>query len=167
MAEEQTTEEENKAPDESKKKKKKIIIAAVIALIILLAGGYFLKSGSNSSAKENSHQENKTANLVKPHDVFYDLEDFMVNLASSDSRPRFLKLTLTISISSNVDTSLIAKKLPIIRDSFQVYLRELRPADLQGSQATYILKEELLLRINKILFPIVVQDILFRDILVN
>ena len=100
-------------------------------------------------------------------DVYYDLDNFVINLNSSGGRSRFLKMTVTLHIKSDVDVNIISKKIPIIRDNFQFYLRELRPADLEGSKEMAIVKEELLIRINKILSPIVVQDILFKEILVN
>ncbi len=56
---------------------------------------------------------------------------------------------------------------PKINDVLQMYLRELRPADMQGSVGLYRLKEELLLRINKIVYPSQVNDLLFKEVLVQ
>jgi flagellar FliL protein len=57
--------------------------------------------------------------------------------------------------------------MPKISDVFQMYLRELRPADMQGSVGLYRLKEELLLRVNKIVYPAQVNDLLFKEVLVQ
>jgi flagellar FliL protein len=50
---------------------------------------------------------------------------------------------------------------------FQVYLRELRPADLEGSAGTFRLKEELLRRVNMAVHPAKVDAVLFKELLVQ
>ena len=57
--------------------------------------------------------------------------------------------------------------LPRILDAFQVNLRELRPADLEGSSGLFRLKEELLRRINTAVYPARVEGVLFKEILVQ
>ena len=49
----------------------------------------------------------------------------------------------------------------------QGYLRELRPADLEGSAGLFRLKEELLRRINLSVYPAKVEGVLFKEILVQ
>ena len=55
--------------------------------------------------------------------------------------------------------------MPRIVDSFQVYLRELRIEDLQGSAGLQRLREELLMRVNSAAQPTVVRDVRFREML--
>ena len=50
---------------------------------------------------------------------------------------------------------------------FQVYTRELRPSDLEGSAGVYRLKEELLRRINVAIYPSKVEAVLFKEILIQ
>ena len=45
--------------------------------------------------------------------------------------------------------------------------RELRKEDLNGSQGVFRLKEELLMRINSSAAPIKVNDVLFKEMLVQ
>lgn len=52
-------------------------------------------------------------------------------------------------------------------DQFQVYLRELRVEDLQGSAGMYRLREELLIRVSAAVKPAKVSDILFKEMLVQ
>jgi flagellar basal body-associated protein FliL len=188
MAEEVTQKEEladNQNLDldiEQKKAKKKkiiIIISAAFALLVCIAV-YFLvikkTADEDEQMADNTPSAASPSKSASPHqasnsqtveDVYYDLDNFVINLNSSGGRSRFLKMTITLHIKSDVDVNIISKKIPIIRDNFQFYLRELRPSDLEGSKEMTIVKEELLIRINKILAPIVVQDILFKEILVN
>jgi flagellar protein FliL len=57
--------------------------------------------------------------------------------------------------------------MPRIVDSFQVYLRELRVEDLQGAAGVHLLREELLTRVNASVKPVKVNDVLFREMLVQ
>ena len=57
--------------------------------------------------------------------------------------------------------------LPRIVDNFQVYLRELRIEDLQGSAGLQRLREELLLRVNASTKTAKVRDVLFKEMLVQ
>lgn len=98
--------------------------------------------------------------------TFFDLDEFLVNL-NSDSQPSFLKLRVTLQIAGSTGVEKIKEKMPLIRDGFQTYLRELKAEDLQGSAGLFRLREELLLRINKVTYPVRITDILFKDILVQ
>jgi flagellar basal body-associated protein FliL len=55
----------------------------------------------------------------------------------------------------------------MIKDSIIVFLREIRSSDLASSGGSMMLKTELLKRINKIMYPIILKDILFREILLD
>ncbi len=57
--------------------------------------------------------------------------------------------------------------MPRIVDSFQIYLRELRVEDLQGSAGLQRLREELLLRVNAAIAPAKARDVLFKEMLVQ
>jgi flagellar FliL protein len=57
--------------------------------------------------------------------------------------------------------------MPRIQDAFQVYLRELRASDLEGSAGLYRMKEELLRRINMEIHPREVTRVLFKEIIVQ
>jgi flagellar protein FliL len=66
-----------------------------------------------------------------------------------------------------LSSSSAAVLLPKVVDAFQVYLRELRKSDLEGSAGIYRLKEELRRRVNVAIYPLEVQSILFKEILVQ
>ena len=57
--------------------------------------------------------------------------------------------------------------MPRILDEFNVYMRELRPEDLDGAAGIFRLKEELLMRINQAVAPTRVKDVLFQEFLVQ
>jgi flagellar FliL protein len=167
--------------EQPKKKKKGLLI--VIILIVLLAGGggaaFFLglipglgasQEGAGSpegnSPAHSAEVTDEEGNLIV-RSIYYDMEEFVVNLNVGSQTPSFLKMTISLELPSESQIPVIEAKMPRIRDSFQVYLRELRQQDLQGSAGMYRLREELLLRINKTVYPAKVNDILFKEILVQ
>jgi len=99
--------------------------------------------------------------------VYYEMPSFLVNLNSGDKRTSFLKMTVTLELASAEDQLKIDEVMPRITDSFNTYLRELRSPDLAGSAGLHRLREELLLRINEISQPAKVNDILFKEIIVQ
>ena len=179
---------------EKKKPKKLILIGAAVVLVLALAGGgyFFFMSGGDKDKKEETEEvaereeapaehgeagehgeaaEGKEGKAAKGADgkatgvVFYDLPDFVVNLNDKGSKTRFLKLSVTLELPNGEAMEQIDKMRPRIMDSFQVYLRELRKSDLEGSAGLYRLREELLLRVNKTVYPAKVNDILFKELI--
>jgi flagellar FliL protein len=175
------------------KSNKKLLIIIILVLLLLIGGGVFLMTkkkadtdnkndaeaaseaghgsanGGDSKGKEGGgHGDSKkTPDAGPPQEVFMDLEQFIVNLNRGDKQPSFLKMTVTLQIPSQQVADKINGKMPIIIDAFQTYLRELRPEDLQGSAGLFRLREELTLRINKVMYPDTVIDILFKEVLVQ
>ena len=78
-----------------------------------------------------------------------------------------MKLTIALEVADEEVMTEIQPRLAKVVDAFQVYLRELRKSDLQGSAGIYRLKEELRRRINVAIYPQQVDSILFREILVQ
>lgn len=99
--------------------------------------------------------------------IFYELPDMIVNLNTSGSQPRFLKIRVALEFGDRKIVSKIRRDMPRIIDHFQVYLRELRREDLRGSAGMYRLKEELMIRVNQTVQPSRVRDVLFREMLVQ
>ena len=91
----------------------------------------------------------------------------MVNLAKGDTQSNFLKMTVTLQLSSMEVTEKVKIQVPVIKDAFQIYLRELRAEDLQGSAGLFRLREGLMLRLNKIMSPDKIDDVLFKEIIVQ
>jgi flagellar FliL protein len=175
--------EEGEGGKKKKKKKgkftpkQKIIIIAVGMLLLLgiPVGLYFggVIGGSTPPAEGEAPAEGEVpevaaevpAEAVDP--VFYEMEEFLVNLNTGGKQVKFLKMNVMLELPDAAAVEYLEPRLPRIRDSFQIYLRELRAEDLQGSKGIQRLREELLLRVNKELYPVKVNNILFKDILVQ
>lgn len=152
---------------ESKSSRKKLVLFAGVGLAALLAisaGLYFTGMLDRFIGHKDATPE---VAPVKPM-VFFDLQEFLVNLNSSgNKKASFLKLSVSLQLESNEDSPRIAAMMPRIVDNFQIYLRELRVEDLRGSEGIYRLREELLARVNAVVAPVKVDEVLFKEMLVQ
>jgi flagellar protein FliL len=151
--------------------KKKLILFAAIGLVVLAgagAGVYF--SGLLGGGKDKAHAGKDSAGgePAKPVVAHYlDLDEMVITLGGVGRKSSFLKMRLSLELASPDDEARIKAIMPRIVDNFQVFLRELRIEELQGSQGLYRVKEELLARVNAAANPTKVRDVLFREMLVQ
>jgi flagellar FliL protein len=153
--------EADAAPAKRKLSGKVLVLYIVLPLVVLIGGGagvYFsgLLGGS-------SHEAEKPV-IAEP--VFYDLPDFLVNLSGPPPQ-HFLKMKVTLQIVDKDATKRLDAEMPRVLDAFQVYLREIRPEDLEGSAGILRVKEELLRRINLAIQPPLATDILFKEVIIQ
>jgi flagellar FliL protein len=145
------------------KSKLKLIIAAVGVLVIIGGGAtwfFFLRH----SGGEEMHAE---APVAKPP-AFVDVPDMMVNLVGAPGeRVQYLKVKIVLEVKEEKQVEAIKPTLPRVTDIFQTYLRELRPADLNGSAGLFRLKEELTRRVNAAVSPNQVNAVLLKEIVVQ
>jgi flagellar FliL protein len=139
--------------------KKKLVIAAAAALLLAGGGGFFLmkKPGSGPRAEE------------KRPVAFVDIQEMTVNLASepNQDRPRFLKFKVVLEVKDPKIVPEVQPLLPRVQDIFQMFVRELRPSDLEGSGGIHKLREELLRRVNIAVAPTRVDAVLFKEVVVQ
>lgn len=151
------------APARSKLITLKRLIIAGAALALLGgggAGGYFFFFASKK-------EEKVAAPAPKPV-TFFDMPDVLVNLANSGTdRTQYLKVKIVLELPDPAMVQQIQPVLPRVMDAFQVFLRELRPIDLEGSAGTYRLKEELTRRVNTAIAPGRITAVLFKEMLVQ
>jgi len=97
-----------------------------------------------------------------------DLPEVLVNLSNTGSdRTQYLKVKVVLELPDALLMQQIQPVMPRITDTFQTYLRELRPTDLDGSAGLYRLKEELTRRVNIAIAPGKVNAVLFKEIVVQ
>jgi flagellar protein FliL len=163
-ADEATDEQEAQPKSKLKLPSLKIMIIAAAALVLVGGGvgGYFVFAGKKEAAEQKA-----AAPPVKPV-AFLDLPDVLVNLASpGGERTQYLKLKIVLEVPDQMMVQQIQPVLPRVMDTFQTYLRELRPSDLEGSAGLYRLKEELTRRVNAAIEPARINAVLFKEILVQ
>jgi flagellar protein FliL len=161
-AEEPEEAAEGASPPAKRKLPMKLILMAVGGLVVVGGGGfgaYKLFGGS--------HETKAAANAVKPA-VFVDLPEVLVNLSNAGSdRTQYLKVKIVLELADQALMQQIQPVMPRLIDTFQTYLRELRPTDLDGSAGLYRLKEELTRRVNASIAPNKVNAVLFKEIVVQ
>jgi len=154
---------EDGAPVKVKKKPPIMLIAGALAFLVLGGGAaayFFFFSGGKESAD--------AARLAEVHPSFiFNLPTMTVNLKSQGDGEAFMKLTIALEVADEKMMEEIQPRMAKVVDAFQVYLRELRKSDLEGSAGIYRLKEELRRRVNVAIFPAQIDSILFKEILVQ
>lgn len=141
-------------------KKKLILVVGAVLLLAGGGGGWFM---SRKPAKEATLAE------VKRPVAFLDVQEMVVNLASepSQERPKFLKLKVALEVRDAKVMAEVQPLLPRVQDIFQVFVRELRASDLEGSGGIHRLREELLRRVNLAIFPSKADAVLFKEVIVQ
>jgi flagellar FliL protein len=178
-----------------KKKLPIMMIAAALGAVVVLGGGgtgaYFVffkkpptpaeaaaKAAKEAKAKKAKAKDEKkeggkpdpNAPVVKDGPdgvVFYTMPDVVVNMQTADGRPSFLKLKLALELPDHDTADALTPNMPRLQDMLQVFLRELRPEDLAGSQGGYLLRQEILRRVNLVIAPSRANAVLIEEQLVN
>jgi flagellar FliL protein len=146
------------------KKSKKKLIVIVAAVLLLVAGGgagwFFFMRGHGEEART------ETA-AVKPP-IFVEVPEVLVNLVGAPGeRIQYLKVKVVLEVKEEKQVDVIKPTMPRVSDIFQTYMRELRPADLNGSAGLFRLKEELTRRVNVAVAPGQVNAVLFKEIVIQ
>ncbi|MEX0583819.1 MAG: flagellar basal body-associated FliL family protein [Sneathiella sp.] len=166
---EEALEGEDGEPKKKKKLSGKVLVLFILLPMLVIGGGaggaYF--AGMFDTPEPTEEEIAAKAAAMNKKVVFYDLPEMLVNLNSTTSSSSFLKLGVSLELEDESVIADLELLIPRIMDNFQVYLRELRKEDLNGSQGVYRLKEELLMRINNSISPVKVSDILFKEMLVQ
>lgn len=131
-------------------------------LLLLVAGGGYAAAGYFGLIAQGP-----LAPAAGPQVVYYDLPEMVVNLSASEERAQYLKLRVALEARDPAVLTALEPVMPRVLDMFQLYLRELRTSDLEGSAAVFRLKEELLRRINVEIEPVAVDRVLFKEIIVQ
>jgi flagellar protein FliL len=138
-----------------------MIVGGVIGLGVLGGGGYFFMGHHSAEATAAAAPQPKAP-------IFVDMPDVLVNLSSSGSeRTQYLKVKIALELPDEQVQAQITPVMPRLLDTFQTYLRELRPADLDGSAGLYRLKEELTRRVDAAISPSKINAVLFKEIVVQ
>lgn len=144
--------------------KKKLILIGALALALIGGGGgagyfFFLRKAPDAEASKAA---------PKPV-AFVDVREMVINLAAepNQERPRMLRFKVALEVKDAKQVPEIQPLLPRVEDLLQVFVRELRASDLDGSAGLYRLREELQRRVNVAVYPAKVDAVLFKDFIVQ
>lgn len=164
---------------------KKLIVLAGGAVVLLGVVATLLLSGGDKKsvepgvdeklddlaqeevARQRQQQLEEEVPLEKLELLFVKLDPRVYNLNTGGDGSSFLNVTITLEVDRESYSNDLKVKMPRILDEFNLFLRELRPSDLEGAAGIYRLKEELLRRVNQSVAPTRVKDILFEQFLIQ
>jgi flagellar FliL protein len=150
-------------------RKKKMAMIGAAALLLLGGGGggaYYMMHKSGGAEAGGAHgTEVAEAEGEDGKPAYVDVPPMVINLRSADGQQRFLKLRFVLVPAEGTTKEEVENRLPLILDSFQPFLRELRPEDLSGSAAVFRLKEEMLVRAGDSFGRGKIRDILIQDLI--
>jgi flagellar FliL protein len=162
--------EEGSSPPSTGGGKKKLFIIIGLVLLLVIGGAaaaYFtgllqplIDMMAGEDVTEDEEGNAQTA-------IFYDLPELLINLNTTGRGSTFLKIRVALELKKPGDVPVVERLIPKIVDNFQVYLRELRVEDLKGSAGMYRLREELLKRVATAIAPVKINDLLFKEMLVQ
>jgi flagellar protein FliL len=153
-------------PARSRWPKKKLLMIGGLGLLLVGGGGgawlFFGPSGHEPKAASEASAEGKEG---EEGAGFVEVPAMVVNLRSGDGAARFIKIRLMLVPANAEKAPVITAHLPLVIDSYQPFLRELRPEDLAGSAAVFRIKEELLIRANAVIGTGSVREVLVQDLI--
>lgn len=158
------------AAEAPKSKKKLVIIAAVAVLALGGGGGAFLLKGRGAAASAHGEAAHGApAEEAKNTVVFLDLREMLLNLTPdvAQEKAKYAKMRIALELKDAKTEAEVKPLMPRVEDALQVYMRELRASDLSGSVGLYRLREELLRRVNIAVYPVKVEAVLFKDLIVQ
>jgi flagellar FliL protein len=176
---------EGEAPAKKKPPLMILIAGGVGALVVLGGGGTaaMLMLGHKAPAEEagkkkekpkkkeeakKGEKEGKSPITEGPDGVvFYAMPDLVANIQTADGKPSFLKLKLSFELPDKDTADAIEPNQPRLNDMFQAFLRELRPEDLSGSQGLYQVRAEMQRRVNLVIAPAKVNQVLVQEMLIQ
>lgn len=162
-----------------------ILIVGVIAGVFLtpmvkgLMGGH--KDEKNNEKKEENHGDandhekssEEPSSSKAPVDpkkvVFIPVPDVLVNLKGDrKSRPTFLKVSIVLQVQDGEHAKeKIEPFVPKVVDQMQLFLRDLDINDVSGANNLQRLRRELLMRVNNVMAPHKVDDVLIKEFLIQ
>ncbi|MDP4024556.1 flagellar basal body-associated protein FliL [Methylobacterium sp. NEAU 140] len=159
--------EEGEGADAPPKSKKKLVMIAGAAVLVLGGGAGFYVMKSRGAHADAAHA--RPAEEAKKPVVFLEVRELVLNLSTEtqQDKAKFAKLRISLELKDAKVESEVKPLMPRVEDALQVYLRELRASDLSGSVGLYRLREELLRRVNVAVYPVKVDAVLFKDLVIQ
>ncbi|MDW3207979.1 MAG: flagellar basal body-associated FliL family protein [Alphaproteobacteria bacterium] len=167
-------EDEDDAPVKRKVSGKKLVIFILLPVILICAAvgaaialGLFDGLLGGDPAAEEEQTEEVAEPTIEPPGIFYEMEEMTVSLSGTGTRKNFLVLEVQLELEDPAAVQRMDQLRPKVVSEFNVFLRELRPEELNGSEGAYLVREELYRRVSQVLAPTPVKDLLLVKMLVQ
>lgn len=150
-------------PKESPLKKKQILyIGSAVGVVLAVVGVYL--SPLPTMVKSLFSRSSQTSLMEL---AFLPIPEMIVNLKNTKNRGSILKAIFVLELESLQEKEKVDHLKPIIIDQFQSYLRELEVNDIQGAAGIERVRQELFNRVNAIITPLKIRQVLVKDFLVQ
>ncbi len=159
----ETPEKDDGKPPKPKggNKSRLLLIIAPIAAIALAAGGYFgytLLSQGKGKAEAPAAAAKKAKDGEKV--VLFSIEPFVVNLSEPG---RYLKVTMQFELAGQTEEKSVTEKVPILRDVIITLIGNQTYEYAASTEGKIQLKDEILLRTNRLFGKEVFRNLYFTD----
>jgi flagellar FliL protein len=136
-----------------------LLIVAPIALIALAAGGYFgytfLSQGKGKAAPQAGAAKEEKGKVI-----LFSVDPFVVNLSEPG---RYLKVTMQFELAAEAYQAPVTEKVPILRDVIITLIGNQTYEYAASTEGKLQLKDEILLRTNRIFGKEVFRNLYFTD----
>ena len=136
-------------------------------IIVALGAGFWLNFVSQRSIAALEYRTSVTGTKT----AYFKLPEFLVDLAPDyHGRTTYLKMRASISLNQE-DPGKTAEHIeaiqPVVSERLTFFLRELRPEDFAGSDGMRRVKAEMLRRINLVIAPEWVNEVIIEEIVIQ
>ncbi len=141
------------------KSKSKRDIKVIIVLCIFLfmsIGGYILYTKNSKDDRDSVIKEN-----------IVDLNNILTNLSTNSKNPVYINVNISLKLQNNHIAKIAQKNLPQIENAVIIYIRELTPMDINAPGGTMMLVDGIKTRVNTIMSPDSVEDVILRSIVIK
>jgi len=150
---------------------KKWVFAGV--LVLFLVGGSYAVWSFFLAGRFSQKHDQEIANLEEPSPgsntsaaIIHDLAPFIVNLLDNDGK-RYLRTKIELEVENNNIKRELEQRTPQLRDSILLLLTSKSFEDISSPEGKIQLRNELILRINKVLQRGAIQALYFTEFVVQ
>lgn len=148
---------------EKSHKKLFIIIGVVVSLCTLLGVLFFTSLFDLMMGDVNPDSEKNAAEVLQAKSVTYlPIPELTINLKKTSSRSRTLTASFVLALENENVRKNVNHFIPMIQDQFHTFLREMDVSDLEGMAGIERVSQEMLIRINRVVAPFSVTDVLVQ-----
>ena len=139
---------------------RRICTAIFVLLVIVVTGSVVTSPGWAAGSGGASEPSIRNG-------CYYDLPQITANLRTDTGQSRFMSLHLSVCVHDEETAHYLQRIQPRVLDSIQPFLRDTRLGDLHGAAGMYRLRNGLLTRIRAAAAPMAIDQVVFREILVD
>lgn len=148
-----------------------IVLGVVLLLVVGMGGGLMMmwnkmsaiNSQIVSAAEAKEGKKNSPEMMIGP---IMALDTFIVNLADPGGK-RFLRVTIDLELGNAEMQEEVKTRLPQVRDAILMVLPTKRFEDISGTEGKVALRDELLASLNGFLTTGQINNIYFKEFVVQ